>query len=263
MLNTMGNELEKFRRKGWHRGQGYFEWRRDHPAGGSFRADLRFKVRYQLRQYGWYWNLCYSVELPNMGPFPNALAAVQAGMAYVERLLADPLWLAADCEAQAERWDAWEKEEIASTRVQIIKTAYALGRADPTIGRTQLTLGELHDIHARLALQEKAQQQTEKELSQQLAANYPGELIDVYGGSQSESWLVVYANGAIRYHVENDGWACFREGLNAQDEWLTLTAVRQRFGTHLANTVAAVMQKFLKGDFSISSTRYGKTTGSF
>jgi hypothetical protein len=37
-------------------------------------------------------------------------------------------------------------------------------------------------------------------------------------GSQYEHWLMVEANGTIKYHCENDGYAFFRRGAEAVDE---------------------------------------------
>jgi hypothetical protein len=37
-------------------------------------------------------------------------------------------------------------------------------------------------------------------------------LIDVHNGSTSESWLVVYEDGRIQYHVENNGHRALRYG---------------------------------------------------
>jgi len=51
------------------------------------------------------------------------------------------------------------------------------------------------------------------------------ELIDVYQGSTTESWLVVYEDGRIQFHQENDGARFLRCGAEAVDEWITLVDV--------------------------------------
>jgi hypothetical protein len=50
--------------------------------------------------------------------------------------------------------------------------------------------------------------------------------IDVHHGSTSESWLVVYPDGRVQYHIENDGWRFMNRGAEALDKWLTPDEVR-------------------------------------
>jgi hypothetical protein len=52
-------------------------------------------------------------------------------------------------------------------------------------------------------------------------------IIDVHHGSTSESWLVVYKDGRVKYHVENDGYAFMRHGAEAFEKWLDMDAVRE------------------------------------
>lgn len=52
-------------------------------------------------------------------------------------------------------------------------------------------------------------------------------IIDVHHGSQSESWLVVYKDGRVKHHVENDGWAYMRHGPEAEEKFLTAEEVRK------------------------------------
>ena len=52
-------------------------------------------------------------------------------------------------------------------------------------------------------------------------------IIDVHHGSQSESWLVVYKDGRVKYHVENDGYAFMRRGAEEDEKWLTMDDVRK------------------------------------
>jgi hypothetical protein len=47
-------------------------------------------------------------------------------------------------------------------------------------------------------------------------------IIDVHHGSTSESWLVVYRDGRVKYHVENDGHTFLRHGAEAHERWLTV-----------------------------------------
>jgi hypothetical protein len=51
-------------------------------------------------------------------------------------------------------------------------------------------------------------------------------IIDVHQCSTSESWLVVYKDGRVRYHIENDGHTLMRRGPEEQDTWLTMDEVR-------------------------------------
>lgn len=46
-------------------------------------------------------------------------------------------------------------------------------------------------------------------------------VIDVHHGSTSESWLTVYKDGSVEYHIENDGWRYVNHGPEANDKWLT------------------------------------------
>jgi hypothetical protein len=50
-------------------------------------------------------------------------------------------------------------------------------------------------------------------------------IIDVHHGSQSESWLVVYKDGRVKYHVENDGYRYMRRGAEEEEKWLTMDDV--------------------------------------
>ena len=52
-------------------------------------------------------------------------------------------------------------------------------------------------------------------------------VIDVHRGSTSESWLVVYPDGRVKYHFENDGHTFMRRGAEAQEKWLTADDVRK------------------------------------
>jgi hypothetical protein len=50
-------------------------------------------------------------------------------------------------------------------------------------------------------------------------------VIDVHGGATSESWLVVYKDGRVQQHTENDGWRFVNRGPEAHDEWLDAEGV--------------------------------------
>jgi len=65
-------------------------------------------------------------------------------------------------------------------------------------------------------------------------------VIDVHRGSQSESWLVVYPDGRIQYHAENDGYAYLRHGAEAVEEWLTMDDVRALARRHSHKLTEAV-----------------------
>jgi hypothetical protein len=76
----------------------------------------------------------------------------------------------------------------------------------------------------------------EAAVSQQTAST----LIDLHHRSQSESWLVVYADGRINYHVENNEHAFWRHGGQARDEWIEFEFVRSHW-PHLAGAVEAAL----------------------
>jgi hypothetical protein len=67
-------------------------------------------------------------------------------------------------------------------------------------------------------------------------------VIDLSHGSTSESWLVIYADGRINYHVENDGWRAIRRGLEARDEWIDLDYVRNYWPQLLPRVEAAILE---------------------
>jgi hypothetical protein len=46
-------------------------------------------------------------------------------------------------------------------------------------------------------------------------------VIDVHHGSTSESWLVVYRDGRVKHHFENDGYRFLKYGAEAEETWLT------------------------------------------
>jgi hypothetical protein len=52
-------------------------------------------------------------------------------------------------------------------------------------------------------------------------------VIDVHHGSTSESWLVVYPDGRVKYHIENDGWRYVNRGAEEHDKWMTPEDVRK------------------------------------
>jgi hypothetical protein len=52
-------------------------------------------------------------------------------------------------------------------------------------------------------------------------------IIDVHRGSTSEAWLVVYRDGRIEFHWENDGYRFLRRGSEAVDRWIDLAEVEQ------------------------------------
>ena len=57
-------------------------------------------------------------------------------------------------------------------------------------------------------------------------------IIDVHHGSTSESWLVVYKDGRVKHHIENDGWRFVNHGAEAVDTWLDAEGVRKLGKSH-------------------------------
>jgi hypothetical protein len=53
-------------------------------------------------------------------------------------------------------------------------------------------------------------------------------IIDVYRGSTTESWLVVYDGGRIKWHIENDGPRFLRSGPESSEEWIDIGSVAKQ-----------------------------------
>jgi hypothetical protein len=70
-------------------------------------------------------------------------------------------------------------------------------------------------------------------------------VIDVHDGSTSEEWLVVYADGRIVLHTENNGPRILRHGVEPHDESITLEDVvkldAQHWNKHLVEKVHAAL----------------------
>jgi hypothetical protein len=74
-------------------------------------------------------------------------------------------------------------------------------------------------------------------------------VIDVHHGSQSESWLVVYEDGRIQLHSENEGYRFMRRGPEATERWLDLAEVEQlafQHGKPLVEQVLAALVEFTR-----------------
>jgi hypothetical protein len=72
----------------------------------------------------------------------------------------------------------------------------------------------------------------------------PHRIIDVYDGGAYETWLVVYADGRIQEHTENNGPRILRHGCEPHDEFITLDDVaklEQRHGKRLVEKVQAAL----------------------
>ena len=57
-------------------------------------------------------------------------------------------------------------------------------------------------------------------------------VIDVHHDSTSESWLVIYKDGRILHHHENDGWRAANRGLEEKQTWLTEDDLRKLESKH-------------------------------
>lgn len=71
--------------------------------------------------------------------------------------------------------------------------------------------------------------------------------IAVKAGGQYELWLVVHADGRIIEHVENDGYAALRHGLEKLDTEITMADVadrEQRYGKPLVEQVTKALASF-------------------
>jgi hypothetical protein len=78
------------------------------------------------------------------------------------------------------------------------------------------------------------------------ASKEPSILIDVHAGSTSESWLVVYADGRIKYHVENEGHRVMRYGTEPHDEWIDMDQVAELDQRHHGKQLVEKVQAALK-----------------
>jgi hypothetical protein len=80
--------------------------------------DFRFEVEIDGNDVdGWrYFVLCRRDLLIRSEPLATAQAAAATGIDHAEKLMADPLWVAADCEAEAERRAVLAAERAAFLR---------------------------------------------------------------------------------------------------------------------------------------------------
>jgi hypothetical protein len=65
-------------------------------------------------------------------------------------------------------------------------------------------------------------------------------LVDLHHGSTSESWVVVYADGRLTYHIENEGPRVLRHGTEPLDEDVDLAFIRQHYPHRVADVEAAL-----------------------
>jgi hypothetical protein len=143
--------IEEIRRRGWTRitnvrhgrwrvniipGVHEFAWRDKVPYSAT-RARLDLKLRVESGD-GWCYRLFFHnarTPQPSSNPFPTAEAAALAGIEYAELLIADPIWQATDCEAQVERWAAWDLEQAARDRENDASAARREGLEDVAVRR--------------------------------------------------------------------------------------------------------------------------------
>jgi hypothetical protein len=62
-------------------------------------------------------------------------------------------------------------------------------------------------------------------------------IIRIHDGGEYELWLVVYEDGRIQEHMENDGHRVMRRGLEPRDTWITTADVERHYGTTLVQRV--------------------------
>jgi hypothetical protein len=67
-------------------------------------------------------------------------------------------------------------------------------------------------------------------------------VINVRAGNVRESWLVVYADGRIQYHEENNGHRFMNRGPEPINEWIDLGEVAQLEQRHCKSLVAEVLK---------------------
>jgi hypothetical protein len=92
--------MVKFRRKHWHRVPEFMIWKFGRWEGG-----FQFEVEVDGSDAdGWrYFVRCRRELLVRSAPLATAEVAAATGIDHAEKLMADPLWVAADCEAEVER----------------------------------------------------------------------------------------------------------------------------------------------------------------
>jgi hypothetical protein len=67
-------------------------------------------------------------------------------------------------------------------------------------------------------------------------------IIDVHHAAATESWLTVYANGRIEYHIENDGYRFLRRGAEARYECINLDHVKAYWPQLIDKVEAALIE---------------------
>jgi hypothetical protein len=65
-------------------------------------------------------------------------------------------------------------------------------------------------------------------------------LIDVHGGSQYESWLIIFADGRMEYHFANGGHYCMRHGAEPEDTPIDIVSVGELEKSHGKDLVQKV-----------------------
>jgi hypothetical protein len=71
-------------------------------------------------------------------------------------------------------------------------------------------------------------------------------VIRIRSGGEYELWLVVYGDGRIQEHMENDGHRAMRRGLEPRDTWITMADVERHYGTTLVQQVQQALVEMAK-----------------
>jgi hypothetical protein len=127
--------IEAIRRKGWHRTSYTDE---SHEFGYSptryYNASRHLDFRVKIANSGrWHYRLFRdwrTVLLSSEQPYPSVEAAALAGIEHAELLMVDPIWQAADCEAEAERLAANAAAQAATDLKDALCYARENGRED-------------------------------------------------------------------------------------------------------------------------------------
>jgi hypothetical protein len=102
-MTQLTTPVEKIRRRHWHRHSCFLIWT---FRCGKYRNDNDFEFEVEVDgsdANGWrYFVRCRRDLLTRSEPLATAQLAAVGGISYAEMLMADPLWVAADCEAEVE-----------------------------------------------------------------------------------------------------------------------------------------------------------------
>jgi hypothetical protein len=66
--------------------------------------------------------------------------------------------------------------------------------------------------------------------------------VDIKQGGKWDAWVVVYAEGRLELHTENDRYAVLRHGVQPSDKWIDLDYVKNHFSHRVDQVKAALAE---------------------